>query len=275
MRRLQEDARARRIATYGPDREPTFSPELEQFRDDMLRRIDNPHGQNVRQDSKLSLEVGNLHAQPDPAPATTPIEELEVTNSLPVRQFVSIDTEGVRVSAFEDLATPTVGVTGIAQARIEELPPALEVVSDDVEARQAMRNLQLNSWDSQRERNVIHDEDLLAEIEDEDAVVSLEPIKISIRSKDVLDCIKMDVAAGDEEPSPEMSGRSSLFIIEESSSKESSVPLKKETKSSVKISRKLIEEIETDQDDCPTLEVSDESFPMKKKSEILIEEIDV
>ncbi|TPX68459.1 hypothetical protein CcCBS67573_g07171 [Chytriomyces confervae] len=100
LKQLQEEARARRLQTYGPDKEPEFEPKLAKFRDEMLSKIEDAPQAQLEGDIMLNMEprqISRIEAvtmaengllEDMPAQPTPRIEEIEDDDEVPLLEEV-------------------------------------------------------------------------------------------------------------------------------------------------------------------------------------------
>ncbi|KAI8833671.1 hypothetical protein BJ741DRAFT_710187 [Chytriomyces cf. hyalinus JEL632] len=101
LKQLQEEARARRLQIYGPDKEPEFEPKLAKFRDEMLSKIEDLPQAQLEGDIMLNMEPRQISrieavtmAEDDllvdmPAQPTPRIEEIEDDDEVPLLEEVT------------------------------------------------------------------------------------------------------------------------------------------------------------------------------------------
>ena len=140
MKRIQEKARAKRLATYGPDEEVSFPPRLQEFRDSQLDKIksdttliNDDANDIVALDSNDLLEqvaqdqglVPSGITELEDVPPLEPMSDLlqELANETPV-----LMEENEKLSVLEQLAQP------LSNSLIEELDngskPLIEELSN-------------------------------------------------------------------------------------------------------------------------------------------------
>ncbi|KAJ3163653.1 Dynein assembly factor 1, axonemal [Geranomyces michiganensis] len=90
LKKLQTEARARRLEKYGEEAEPTYSPEVEKMRNDMLRK---GGGDNEEDDTVVAAE---------PAAREIAAAEGGMPAAAPIRRFVEMSTAGKRIGAVPD-----------------------------------------------------------------------------------------------------------------------------------------------------------------------------
>ncbi|KAJ3052876.1 Dynein assembly factor 1, axonemal [Rhizophlyctis rosea] len=171
LKKLQDEARARRIEQYGEDTEPEFGPKLTQFRDDMLKKV----------------EEGD---QPAVLPAAAERTE-ENQDKPPVRRFTQLSMSGEVVGGDADegqgsadegeevtIQPPTPTGPLIEEVAPSDVP-ALEDATDEVEIMRESRKSALTSVNNNEttptaakqhtptKRVRFQDADLLDEIYDE------------------------------------------------------------------------------------------------------------
>ncbi|TPX68576.1 hypothetical protein SpCBS45565_g03066 [Spizellomyces sp. 'palustris'] len=81
LRKLQDDARARRRERYGEEEEPAFSPEVEKLRDEMLDKIKEPEEHPKEADGSTFTKSATIGEQ----------------NAAPIRSFTELSTSGKRI----------------------------------------------------------------------------------------------------------------------------------------------------------------------------------
>ncbi|TPX55058.1 hypothetical protein PhCBS80983_g05638 [Powellomyces hirtus] len=97
LRKLQSEARARRLERYGEEEEPTYSPELTRMRDDMLHKVeddDEPSDKN-----NIAPPAAEAHTTGTEA---THVRPAVVENEAPIRRFTELSTSGKRIAVGGD-----------------------------------------------------------------------------------------------------------------------------------------------------------------------------
>lgn len=101
---MQEEARAKREANFGPDKEPEFSPRLTQLRDEMLTMIepseenqnkvnhleDDIDEDNLYQSLRQKYSSNTLDQSTDLPP---PLEEVATSETLASQKLTSNDSD--------------------------------------------------------------------------------------------------------------------------------------------------------------------------------------
>ncbi|KAJ1567348.1 Dynein assembly factor 1, axonemal, partial [Nowakowskiella sp. JEL0078] len=103
LRKIQEDARQRRIEKYGPDKEPEFPEPLRQFRDDQLSKIapsaePTPQLLNASENQDTDAPETSLEPQELDIVVNRPITRVLTSNQPPIRSFLEADTSGATIT---------------------------------------------------------------------------------------------------------------------------------------------------------------------------------
>ncbi|KAJ3039945.1 hypothetical protein HDV00_011611 [Rhizophlyctis rosea] len=85
LKKLQEEARARRREQFGDEEEPTFGPKLTELRDDMLKRVDFGGEDNNEQESDEQEDAAEEDTETKP----------------PVRRFTQLSMAGIVIGGDE------------------------------------------------------------------------------------------------------------------------------------------------------------------------------
>ncbi|KAI8615771.1 hypothetical protein BC830DRAFT_1121018 [Chytriomyces sp. MP71] len=179
LKKIQEDARAKRIEKYGPDQEPTFEPKLAKFRDEQLEKIEPRHSEaRLRGDVEMNMEPRQLSRIEDIDPDEDDLlqgmeegsdedksgsgdddESSEGHNAEPVATFD--DENNDSVAKVEDLATAmdyvtqavpkimTMDNSGFIFSKVEELDddddvlPAVKALKHHQQQEQLRRRVQI------------------------------------------------------------------------------------------------------------------------------------
>ncbi|KAI9197149.1 uncharacterized protein BJ171DRAFT_522877 [Polychytrium aggregatum] len=101
LEKIQEEGRKKRIAKYGPDKEPTFSAGLTRFRDEQMEKIQTPE------------ERAQIAAVKDPSTSTAETEGVPLLDS-PVYSIGSRNTAPIRSGAHISVRGQSLGADGLA-----------------------------------------------------------------------------------------------------------------------------------------------------------------
>ncbi|KAJ3168504.1 Dynein assembly factor 1, axonemal [Geranomyces variabilis] len=95
LKKLQTEARARRLETYGEETEPTYAPNIEKMRNDMLRKVDDGGASNDNDDDDASEPARREIAAAEGGSVST-------ASAAPIRRFVEMSTAGKRIGGGAD-----------------------------------------------------------------------------------------------------------------------------------------------------------------------------
>ncbi|KAI8592018.1 hypothetical protein BDZ88DRAFT_409326 [Geranomyces variabilis] len=90
LKKLQTEARARRLETYGEEPEPTYAPNIEKMRTDMLRKVDGASNDNENDDAAEPARREIAAAEGGRVSTAT-------AGAAPIRRFVEMSTAGKRI----------------------------------------------------------------------------------------------------------------------------------------------------------------------------------
>ncbi|KAJ3155618.1 Dynein assembly factor 1, axonemal [Geranomyces variabilis] len=100
LKKLQTEARARRLEAYGEEPEPTYAPNIEKMRNDMLRKVDDGDGasnDNNGDDDAAEPARREIAAAEGGSSVST-----ATAGAAPIRRFVEMSTAGKRIGGGAD-----------------------------------------------------------------------------------------------------------------------------------------------------------------------------
>lgn len=271
MRRLQEEARVKRIAKYGPDEEPVFSPRLEQFRDDMVAKIEGVDG--VKKANKKRVEIVESENKIMEINSDDEEEVEEDDGRPPVRSYTNVATDGTKLvvegeneddEVIEEEQPARSARRSVMIEEVDSSVPALEDATEEVLRDRMQRSeTTLNPWDTSSQRKKIADDDLLEEIMDDEEnetaavgrMVGVPPSVEPLSRKPTMGSLKITEILEDEEESNDAGVKKDTALLEVEDKVDSAPasllinPTNNNSNttampSSVRVSKKLIEEIE-------------------------------